>query len=262
MPLRPISPNTQAQYEKAIARGLSDSEASRRLLRAALRRQALEQGADPEIATGSVPPPRYQIKRLPEFMSEAEALAYEDAARQLPLGAQEMALLPLALGLRAASALGLERKAVEQALDPAHARAGLLLVLLKRGKESLINVRKAQGLLERLLLAPRAKGRPRLNGGAKTGSARWTRAGEILSPAQPITQYHLLHDLVRDTGRAAGIERPISPHDLRHAFASRLLRDGATIADIQHALGHENPQTTLIYLHADPGRAGEFMRQF
>lgn len=261
MPLRPISPNTQAQYEKAITRGLSDSESSRRLLRAALRRQALEQGADPEIAANSVPPPRYQIKRLPEFMSEAEALAYEDAARRLPHGAQEMALLPLALGLRAASALGLERRSVEQALDPTHARAGLLLVLLKRGKEGLVRCGKAQGLLVRLLEAPRAKGRPRLNAGAKTPS-RWTRAGEILSPAQPITQYHLLHDLVRDTGRAAGIERPISPHDLRHAFASRMLRDGATIADIQHALGHENPQTTLIYLHADPGRAGEFMRQF
>jgi integrase/recombinase XerD len=259
--LRPISPNTQAQYAKALARGVSDSEASRKLLRAALKRQAQERGEDPAYAAAVVPPPTYQIKRVREFLPEADALAYEAVARQLPPGLRELALLPLALGLRASSALGLKRVDVGHAVDSEHARAGLLLVLLKRGKEDLIDCRKALGLLEALLAVPKARGRVRL-GAPAARAARWEQLGEILSPASPITQYHLFHDLVRSTGRAAELAEDISPHDLRHAFASRMLRDGATIADIQKALGHESPQTTLIYLHADRSRVGQFMRQF
>lgn len=252
--LRPLSPNTRAQYEKALARGVSDSETSRRLLRAALRRQALEQGQDPEASVSAVPPPAYQIRRVREFLSEADAQLYESAARQLPPGRRALALLPLALGLRAASLLELEHRAVERGVQE-----GVLKVLLKRGKEDLVSCGRATGLLQELLEAPAAKGRARL--GEKKASRRWAWVGEILSPGALITQYHALRDLVEGVGHAAGL-KGVSPHDLRHAFASRLLRDGATIADVQRALGHESPQTTMIYLHGDPGRVGQFMRQF
>lgn len=254
--LRPISPNTRAQYAAAITRGVSDSESGRRLLRAALRRQALEQGADPELAISEVPPPEYQIKRIREFLSEADTKAYEESARALPAGRRALALLPLALGLRAATLLGLERQNVQRGV-----KEGVLKVLLKRGKEDLVSCGGAIGLLEELLEAKAAPGRQRL-GASPSKRGAWTYTGQILSPGKLITQYHLLHDLVRETGKAAGIRVEISPHDLRHAFASRMLRDGATIADVQRALGHESPGTTLIYLHSDPGRVGQFMRQF
>lgn len=262
--LRPISPNTKAQYERALERGVTDSEAGRKLLRAALRRRAVEQGTDPEQAIQGVPPPQYQIKRVREFLSEADARKYEDAARELPAGKRAIALLPLALGLRAATLLELERADIERAVDPAHPRYGLLKVLLKRGKEKLKGCQKAESLLGELLQVPGAPGRQRL-GAPMRRPAKWKHVGEILSPGKTITQYHLLHDLVRGLGRSIGLP-DLSPHDLRHAFASRMLRDGATrgvtIADVQEALDHESAQTTLIYLHADPARAGQFMRQF
>lgn len=251
--LRPLSPNTEAQYKAAIERGLSDSEASRKLLRAALKRQALELGQDPEIAIQDVPPRKYEVRRIREFMSEDHANAYEAAARRLIPGRRAMALLPLALGLRASSLLGLERKNVERG-----AETGALKVLLKRGKEDLIPCAKAQRLLGELLEVPAAQTRAIK---AQRPHA-WKIVGEILSPGKPNSQYRILHDLVQGLGREIGIQ-DLSPHDLRHAFASRMMREpGATIADVQRALGHESMQTTLIYLHADRTRVGQFMREF
>lgn len=258
--LRPISPNTKAQYDAALARGVDTTEAGRKLLRAALRRQALEAGLDPALAVSSVPPPEYQIKRAREFISEAQATSYEEAARELPPGWRAIALLPLALGLRAATILGLERQAVEHAVDTAHPRYGKLKVLLKRGKEKLKPCGTAEGLLQELLEAPAALPRYRLGDKPKK-PGRWARVGEILSAGKVITQYHVLHGLIRGLGESIGVD-DLSPHDLRHAFASRLLRDGASIADVQEALDHESSQTTLIYLHGDAERAAQFMRRF
>lgn len=253
--LRPLSPNTEAQYRKALGRGISGSESSRRLLRAALRRQALELGEDPERAIAGVPPPSYQIRRIREFLSEEDAVKYEAAARELEPGKRALTLLPLALGLRASTALDLDRKDVERATG-----TGKLKVLLKRGKEALLAANGTQELLSELLSVPAAPGRQSIAEQRKR-PRQWLKVGEILSPKAHITQYHILHGLVRAVGQRAGIGE-ISPHDLRHAFASRMLRDGATVADIQYALGHESPQTTMIYLHADPGRMSQFMRQF
>jgi integrase/recombinase XerD len=262
--LRPLSPNTRAQYEKALERGVTNSEAGRRLLRAALRRQALEEGVDPEVAIRGVPPPAYAIKHVREFLSESDTQRYEGAARELPPGRRALALLPLALGLRASSVISLKRRDVERALAPDDSRAGQLLVLVKRGKESLKPIGRVRSLLEELLGAPAAPGRRRLTEPRK-GSRRWETAGEILSAGSQISQYHALRDLVEATGRSVGL-KDLSPHDLRHAFASRMLRDGATlgvtIADVQRALDHESLQTTMIYVHSDPEQMARFMRQF
>lgn len=258
--LRPLSPNTQAQYAKALARGVTDSEAGRRLLRAALKRKALEEGVDPEAAIQSVPPPQYQIKRVREFLSETDAKAYEGAAQQLAPGRHALALLPLALGLRASSIVGIKRKDVERALSAEDSRAGQLLVLVKRGKESLKPIAGARGLLEELLEVPAALGRQHLNT-PKKRPQHWSVVGEILSAGTQISQYHALRNLVEEVGRQAGLE-DLSPHDLRHAFASRMLRDGATIADVQKALDHESLGTTMIYIHSDPEQLARFMRQF
>lgn len=258
--LRPLSPNTRAQYERALERGVTASEAGRKLLRAALRRKALEEGANPEEAIRGVPPPEYQIKRVREFLSEADTKAYEEAARQLPPGKRALALLPLALGLRASSVVNLKRRDVERALDAEDSRAGQLLVLVKRGKESLKPITGARGLLEELLGAPAASGRRRLSE-PKRRSRRWETAGQILSAGAQVSQYHALRDLVEGVGARVNLG-DLSPHDLRHAFASRLLRDGATIADVQRALDHESLTTTMIYVHSDPEQLAKYMRQF
>lgn len=60
--------------------------------------------------------------------------------------------------------------------------------------------------------------------------------------------------IVRDLAAAAGIERKVSPHTLRHSFATHLLEGGANLRVIQEMLGHQSVATTEIYVHLDRSR--------
>jgi integrase/recombinase XerD len=59
---------------------------------------------------------------------------------------------------------------------------------------------------------------------------------------------------MRAAVRAAGIIKRVTPHTLRHAFATHAMRSGNDIKTVQELLGHEDLNTTAIYLHADAAR--------
>lgn len=65
---------------------------------------------------------------------------------------------------------------------------------------------------------------------------------------------HYAWEMVSRYARKAGIEQPVSPHVLRHTFATELLREGADIREVQELLRHADVRTTMLYTHVAPER--------
>lgn len=83
-----------------------------------------------------------------------------------------------------------------------------------------------------------------------------SEAGDILflnRRGRPMTRVMVFY-IIRDLAKAAGITKRVSPHTLRHSFATHLLEGGANLRAIQEMLGHESIATTEIYIHLDRTR--------
>ena len=66
---------------------------------------------------------------------------------------------------------------------------------------------------------------------------------------------------VRDAAARCNL-RGLTPHNLRHAFATHALQDGAFVRDLQVVLGHSHLETTMLYLHAEAGRVASPLKSF
>jgi integrase/recombinase XerD len=91
---------------------------------------------------------------------------------------------------------------------------------------------------------------------------RWKKPRTWLFPGQPradgkhLTDKAIWH-VCHDAARHAGIKKRVSPHMLRHSFATHLLEDGADLATIQMLLGHADLEATSIYLSPIAAASGE-----
>jgi len=171
-------------------------------------------------------------KRLPSFLPKDESKELLDAhPERSEAGLRDHALLELlyASGLRVAECCGLD-------LDDVDRRGGAVRVMGKGGKERVVPAGDAAlGALE-AWLSVRGEGR-----GALFTNLRGGRLGT-----------RSVHRIVKRRARAAGIDRRVTPHTLRHTFATHLLGEGADLRLIQELLGHSRLSTTQRYTHVSP----------
>ena len=174
-------------------------------------------------------------RSLPKTLSEAEVealVAAPDTNRAAGLRDRAMLETLYASGLRVSELVGLKPAQVN--LD-----MGVLRVLGKGSKERLTPLgEEAVDWIERYL----ASARPGLLAGRKCETLF------VTARARPMTR-QVFWTLVRRYAAAAGIGRAISPHTLRHAFATHLVNHGADLRVVQMLLGHADISTTQIYTH-------------
>lgn len=185
---------------------------------------------------------------LPEVLSHVDIqalLAAPDTTR--PTGLRNAAMLELlyAAGLRVSELIHL--KVVDLNLE-----AGFVRPFGKGGKERIVPVgRTALGVLQSYL----AKARPLLLKGAPSAFLFVARRG------RPLTRQGFWK-LLKQYAAQAGIRAPVSPHTLRHSFASHLLEGGADLRVVQIMLGHADIATTQIYTHVSTERLKAIHRQY
>jgi integrase/recombinase XerD len=172
---------------------------------------------------------------LPKSLTESEVellLAAPDCAA--PLGLRDRAMLEVlyASGLRVSELVGLT-------LAQVNPRLGLVRVMGKGSKERMIPLgEEALDWLARYL----REGRPQLVGAAGSDALFPSRFGTAMT-RQAFWQH------IKRYAMQAGIGKPLSPHTLRHAFATHLLNHGADLRVVQMLLGHSSLSTTQIYTH-------------
>jgi integrase/recombinase XerD len=187
-------------------------------------------------------------KRLPKALSHDEItrlLAPETP--ETPENLCDRAILELgyASGLRLSELKNLR-------LEQLHTDAGFINVIGKGNKERVVPVgRKAVTALDRYLEVAR----PKLVTPKSPANVFLTRRG---TPFAAVTLW--LH--IKNRVRHAGVERNITPHMLRHSFATHLLEHGADLRVIQELLGHANISTTEVYTHVTGNRLREIHRKF
>jgi integrase/recombinase XerD len=201
----------------------------KRFFRWALREHLL--AADPTLKLLAARQPLRVPKSLSESMVEA-LLAAPDTARPLGLRDRTMLEVIYASGLRVSELVGL--KTVHVGLDE-----GVLHVVGKGSKERLVPFgAEAHDWLRRYLAQARAL---ILKGQASDAMFVTARGGAMTR--------QMFWNIVKRYALAAGITTPLSPHTLRHAFATHLLNHGADLRAVQMLLGHADIGTTTIYTH-------------
>ena len=187
---------------------------------------------------------------LPRVLSEAEVFAMLDEVKgEDPISLRDRAMLAVmyGCGLRVSELCELKREDIV-------ADGELLRILGKGSKERIVPIGTAAG---RALTAYLEGSRESFaKGDLSEGHIFLTRFGK------PFTRQGVFK-IVRARAAAVGIAADrISPHVLRHCFASHMLSHGADIRAIQELLGHADIGTTQVYTHVDTARFGDIHRKY
>jgi integrase/recombinase XerD len=230
-------PMLRGHVARLAGRGLAPSTIARKL--SALRSYFRYLVAEDLVAVD--PTDRLEAPRAGRPLPEA--LSYEEVERllhavptTLAFAMRDLAMLEVlyGAGLRVSELIGLTIRDLDL-------EEGFVRVLGKGSKERLVPL---GGRARDALASYLRELRPGLDRGASRGVVFLNRFGRPLSRmgAWKIVRRHV---------DRAGIEKPVSPHTLRHTFATHLLEGGADLASVQEMLGHSDISTTQIYTHVD-----------
>lgn len=223
---------------RSIARHLSAVRGFYRFL--------LEAGRITRDPTEHLDSPR-PARRLPRTLSQADVAALVEAPDSTRSdGLRDRALLELlyASGLRASEALGLR-------IEDVNFRAGYVMVLGKGDRQRLVPAgARALDWVRRYCTTVRPR------------QVRRDCPALFLNRSGGRMSRQALWSLIRRAARRAGIRVAVSPHTLRHCFASHLLERGADLRSVQAMLGHADIATTQIYTHLPSSVVHDMYRKF
>jgi len=225
---------TQGFAKASIARRVSELRSFYRFM----QREGIVE-SNPLMGLSSPKVPR----RLPRYLNVHEAVALLTAPpATTPQGLRDRAILELlySAGLRVGELVSLDVSHLDISGQE-------VLVLGKGNKERVALMGEPAGAALSHYLA---HGRSQLGSEQPTRALFLNRFGRRLS-AVSVTK--MLHKY----GKLAGIERRLTPHMLRHSFATHLLDGGADLRAVQELLGHENLVTTQIYTHVSQAQLRE-----
>jgi integrase/recombinase XerD len=192
--------------------------------------------------TAALSPPA-KSRKLPQVLSYAEVKRLiESAAGAEPIALRDRALLEVmyGCGLRASEAVGLE-------VSDADLRRNFVRPHGKGSKERIVPLgREAAAAVSRYL----RNGRPDLVGSRPEAKLFVNFRGG------PLTRQGL-YKIIQRHAKAAGLEGKMSPHTLRHTFATHLLSGGCDLRSVQEMLGHADVSTTQLYTHLSGERIKE-----
>jgi len=177
-------------------------------------------------------------RKLPNFLTLDEVdrilSVSHGRAQEGPEGMRNEAMIELlyATGLRVS-------ELVNVTVDDLHMDRGFLKTMGKGKKERIVPMGKSAIQILQLYLAT---ARETLRKGRSTQALFVTRLGKAMSR-------QMFWKLLKDLARKAGIRKDISPHVLRHSFATHLVQRGADLRSVQAMLGHADISTTQIYTH-------------
>lgn len=195
--------------------------------------------------------PARQPLRVPKTMSEAQVEALLNAPDVgTPLGLRDRCMLELiyASGLRVSELVTLKTWHVGM-------NEHVLRITGKGNKERLVPFGQLAGQwLQRYMAQARVEILNGLQSEDLFVTSRGSRAGEAMTRA-------MFWQLVKKYAAQAGITSPLSPHTLRHAFATHLLNHGADLRAVQMLLGHADISTTTIYTHVARERLKSIVAQ-